>query len=241
MLYRREHDAAITLQRALLPQRIPAPKTAEIAVRYQPAGGHVEVGGDWYDVVETDSGHVGVVIGDVAGRGLKAASIMGNIRTALRAYILDGHEPAAAVEALNALMEEFEEPAMATLVFVAIDPVARRVEYVRAGHPPPLLRDPRGEVHDLDDQGCPPVGVAARSGFFSRSLDLEPGSVLLLYTDGLVERRGEGIGVGLDRLRRMFAAAPEGVEECADAILDGIGDARLADDAALLALRFIGG
>ena len=241
MLYRREHEAALTLQRALLPHAIPAPKTVEVAVRYQPAGPGVEVGGDWYDVVETEPGQIGVVIGDVAGRGLKAATIMGNLRTALRAYILDGHEPAAAVERLDALMSEFDEPAMATLAYLEIDPVARRVDYVRAGHPPPLYRDPQGAVHDLNDQGSPPVGVAAApSAFFSKELELEPGGILLLYTDGLVERRGEGIAVGLDRLRDALASAPPEAEACADAVIGALGGDDLADDAALVALRFLG-
>lgn len=239
MLYRREHEAALTLQRALLPKRIPVPTTAEVAVRYLPAGPGVEVGGDWYDVVETEPGRIGVVIGDVAGRGLKAATIMGNLRTALRAYILDGHEPVAAVERLDALMNGFDEPAMATLAYIEIDPVTRQVHYVRAGHPPPLYRDPRGVVHDLNDEGSPPVGVAA-SGFFAKSLELEPGGLLLLYTDGLVERRGEGLAIGLARLREVLAAAPAEVERCADAVINALGGDELADDAALVALRFMG-
>src|SRR5207247_908945 len=154
------------LQRALLPQRIPAPKTAEVAVRYQPAAAGLEVGGDWYDLVESKSGELAIVVGDVAGRGLEAAAVMGKLRTALRAYILDGHSPVAAVERLDALMFDLEEPSMATLVYLTLDPVTRKVEYVRAGHPPPLLRDPRGQVRDLNDEGSPPVGVAAKARFF---------------------------------------------------------------------------
>jgi serine phosphatase RsbU (regulator of sigma subunit) len=113
------------------------------------------------------------------------------------------------------------------------------VEYVRAGHPPPLLRDPRGQVSDLNDEGSPPVGVAAKARFFSKSLELEPGSLLLTYTDGLIERRGEGIGSGVARLRGILAEAPEGAEECAETVIGELGK-ELADDAALVALRFLG-
>jgi PAS domain S-box-containing protein len=239
-LYRREHEAAVTLQRALLPQRIPAPKTAEVAVRYLPAAAGLEVGGDWYDLVEAESGELAIVVGDVAGSGIKAAAVMGNLRTALRAYILDGRPPAAAVQRLDALMFDLEEPSMATLVYLTLDPVTRRVEYVRAGHPPPLLRDPRGQVHALNDEGSPPVGVAAKAPFFSKSLELEPGSLLLLYTDGLIERRGEGIAAGVARLRKILATAPEGAEDCARVVIEQLGGEGLADDAALVALRFLG-
>ena len=239
-LYRREHDAAITLQRALLPHRIPSPRTAEVAVRYLPAAPGLEVGGDWYDLVETGAGRLAIVVGDVAGRGVQAAAVMGNLRTALRAYILDGHEPAGAVERLDALMIDLDEPSMATLVYLTLDPITRQVEYVRAGHPPPLLRDPRGQVHDLNDLGSPPVGVAAGSAFASKSLELEPGSLLFLYTDGLIERRGEGIVSGLARLRDIVASAPESAEECAETVVKALGADDLGDDAALVVLRFIG-
>jgi PAS domain S-box-containing protein len=239
-LYRREHEAAVTLQRALLPQRIPAPKTAEVAVRYMPAAAGLEVGGDWYDLVESESGELGIVVGDVAGRGIQAAAVMGNLRTALRAYILDGHPPAAAVERLDALMLDLDEPSMATLVYLTLDPVTRKVEYVRAGHPPPLLRDPQGRIHDLNDEGSPPVGVVTEAPYFSRSIDLEPGSLLLLYTDGLIERRGEGIEEGVARLRKILADAPEAADDCAEVIIEKLGGRELADDAALVALRFLG-
>ena len=240
MLYRREHEAALTLQRALLPQRVPAPRTMEIAVRYLPAAPGVEVGGDWYDVLETGRGRVGLVIGDVAGRGLKAATIMGDLRTALRAYLIDGHDPAGAVERLNSMMQEFAEPVMATVACLAVDPIAGRGEYVRAGHPPPLLRDPRGAVIDLDEAGSPPVGVPTSVPFSPTPFDLEPGSMLLLYTDGLVERRDAGIGAGIERLRAALAAAPDDAERCAEAIIHELDGDDLVDDAALVALRFVG-
>jgi PAS domain S-box-containing protein len=239
-LYRREHEAAVTLQRALLPASLPSPREAEVAASYLPAGPGLEVGGDWYDLVETEAGRVAVVVGDVAGRGLAAATIMGRLRTAFRAYMLEGAPPAAAVERLDALMGDFEEPSMVTLVHLSLDPVTRRVEYVRAGHPPPLVRDRAGAVRELDGSGSPPLGVIRDAVFRSSSAELEPGSVVLLYTDGLIERPTEGIGSGLARLRRAFAAAPDSAEGCVQKIVERLGAEALPDDVAIVALRFIG-
>ena len=229
----------MTLQRALLPARLPSPRGAEVASRYLPAGPGLEVGGDWYDLVETED-EIVVVVGDVAGRGLGAATIMGRLRTALHAYVLEGYRPAAAVERLNALMAEFEEASMATLVHLALDPASRRVEYVRAGHPPPLLRGPGGSVRQLEGRGSPPLGVLHEPSFRSNSLELEPGSTLLLYTDGLIERPPEGITAGLDRLREALAASPAGAEECVEGIVERLGARALVDDVAVVALRFLG-
>ena len=239
-LYRREHEAAVTLQRALLPASLPSPRGAEVAASYMPAGPGLEVGGDWYDLVETDAGRVAVVVGDVAGRGLAAATIMGRLRTAFRAYMLEGAPPPAAVERLDALMGDFEEPSMVTLVHLSLDPVTRRVEYVRAGHPPPLVRDPAGAVRELDGSGSPPLGVLRDPVFRSSSAELEPGSVVLLYTDGLIERPDEGIGAGLARLRRAFAAAPDTAEGIVQGVIERLGADALPDDVAVVALRFLG-
>ena len=143
MLFRREHEAAVILQRSLLPDSVPAHHDGiEFDVRYRPAGPGVAVGGDWYDIVLLDGGAVGLTIGDVAGRGLIAASIMGRIRPALRAYVLDGHGPAEALERLDRLMKESETPNMATLFHLHYDPKSGFASYVRAGHPPALLRRP---------------------------------------------------------------------------------------------------
>jgi serine phosphatase RsbU (regulator of sigma subunit) len=239
-LYRREHEAAVTLQRALLPPRLPSPRGVDIAASYLPAGHGVEVGGDWYDLIETGDGKLTVMVGDVAGRGLAAATIMGRLRTALRAYVLEGYGPAAAVERLDALMADFDERTMATLVHLSLDPVAGTFEYVRAGHPPPLVRDPAHEVHQLGGRGSPPLGVVSDPVFSANPVEVEPGSVLLLYTDGLIERRREGIAPGLDRLRRALADAPESAEGCAHAVIDELAAPTPPDDVALVALRFVG-
>ena len=237
-LYRREHDAALALQRALLPSELSAPPPVEVAARYLPAGPGLEVGGDWYDVVETEDGSLAVVVGDVAGRGIQAAAVMGRLRTALRAYILDGHGPGAAVERLDTLMDDLEEPSMATLVHLALDPASGRTEYVIAGHPPPLLRDRGAEVRALEGRVVPPIGLGASRRLEASRTTLRPGSTLLLYTDGLVERRADGIAGGVTLLRETFATAPDEVEACADAIVEALAPDALDDDAALLILRF---
>jgi PAS domain S-box-containing protein len=239
-LYRREHEAALALQRALLPAHVPAPAGVEVAVRYLPAGPGLEVGGDWYDLVAMDDDSLAVVVGDVAGRGIHAAAVMGRLRTALRAYILDGHRPAAAVDRLDAVMEDLEEPSMATLVHVALDTSSGRAEYVVAGHPPPLVREPDGEVRELDERGRPPVGVGLRHSSQTAHCTLAPGSMLLLYTDGLIERRAQGLAPGLAQLRAALATAPYEAEGCADAIVERLTSEALDDDAAVLVLRFEG-
>jgi PAS domain S-box-containing protein len=238
-LYRREHDAAVALQRALLPAQVRPPAGVEVAVRYLPAAPGLEVGGDWYDLVVGDHGSLAVVVGDVAGRGIQAAAVMGRLRIALRAYILDGHAPADAVRRLDALMDDLDEPSMATLVHLALDTANGRTEYVIAGHPPPLLRERPGEVRTLGGQLAPPIGVGSRRPLEASSLTLAPGATLLLYTDGLIEQRAEGIGGGLATLREVFAAAPDDVEACADAVVERLASDALDDDAAVLVLRFL--
>ena len=129
---------------------------------------------------------------------------------------------------------------MVTLVHLSLDPVTRRVEYVRAGHPPPLVRDPAGVVRELDASCSPPLGVVRDPVFRSASAELEPGSVVLLYTDGLIERPDEGIASGLARLRRAFAGAPDSAEGAVQKIVEQLGAEALPDDVAIVALRFIG-
>jgi PAS domain S-box-containing protein len=237
-LYRREHEAALALQRALLPAEVAAPAGVDVAVRYLPAAPGLEVGGDWYDLVTKDRS-LAVVVGDVAGRGVQAAAVMGRLRAALRAYVLDGHPPAAAVARLDAVMEDLEQSSMATLVHLALDVSSGRIDYVSAGHPPPLVRDPEGEVSTLEGGGRPPIGIGWQGSAEPGSFTLERGSTLLLYTDGLVERRAAGVGPGLAELRDALASAPDDAEQCADAIVERVAPPELADDAALVVLRLV--
>jgi serine phosphatase RsbU (regulator of sigma subunit) len=240
ILYRREHEAAVTLQRALLPQSLPHLEGIELAALYEPAAEGMEVGGDWYEVVVRDDGTVGAMIGDVAGRGIRAAAVMGRIRPALRAFVLDGYGPAEAVERAHRLVRESERPEMTTVFQLQFDPERGTAEYVRAGHPPALLRLPGGDVTELSGGGTPPLGVFDDFEGRSHSVEVPRGSLLLLYTDGLIERRGEDLTAGLARLRDLLARAPAGAEECLQWLAAEVSAEEIPDDVAMLAMAIAG-
>jgi serine phosphatase RsbU (regulator of sigma subunit)/anti-sigma regulatory factor (Ser/Thr protein kinase) len=236
-LYTEEHHAVVTLQQSLLPRQLPDIPGMEFAARYLPATSAVDVGGDWYDAIALGDGNVGLVIGDVAGHGLEAAAVMGQFRNALRAYALDGSGPAAAVR-LNRLTRTFEQNDMATLVYGEFDAMSSRMRFVRAGHPPPLVRNADGSVHAVNGHGSLPVGVSHNARYEASLLELAPDTTLLLYTDGLVERRGETLQDGIARLERVLADAPRSLEQLCDHVIETAApDPERADDIAVLALR----
>lgn len=240
LLYQREHETALTLQRALLPDTLPEVDGVEIASRYLPAEAGLEVGGDWYDVTESCPGQVEVVIGDVAGRGVHAAAVMGRLVMGLRACVLDGRPIEDAVAGLDQLMQEFDVPQMSTLFAFSLDLATGRARYVRAGHPPALLRGPDGEVIELEGESCPPVGLLNGARFVATTTTLQPGGMLLLYTDGLIERRRIDLQVGIERLKAAFAAAPDDPSAVVETLPKALDAERVPDDIALLALRFAG-
>ena len=237
-VYEREHRIAETLQRSLLPDRLPDLPGLEVAARYLPAASEAEVGGDWYDVIPIAGGAVGLVMGDVAGKGLAGASMVGRLRSALRAYALEGHDAGRVVERLNRLLwTEAEESQMATMLYVIVDPAEGAVRWVNAGHPPPLVIAD-GAVRFLVGEASVPLGVLPFPTYRESSAALEPGSTLLLYTDGLIERPGEHIDDGLAELSARVADAPEDPHALLDHILDALVPAGGApDDVALLTLR----
>jgi len=237
-LYTQEHNAVVTLQQSLLPRQLPDVPGLEFAARYLPATSELDVGGDWYDAISLGDGNVGVVIGDVVGHGIEAAAVMGQFRNALRAYALDGAGPAAAVDRLNRLTRTFEQNDMATLVYGEFDATSNRMRFVRAGHPPPLLRAADGTVTAINGRGSLPVGVSPNTRYEADLLELPPDTTLLFYTDGLVERRGETLEDGIGRLERVFAEAPEALEALCDHVIETAApDPQRADDIAVLALR----
>ncbi|HEX6458380.1 MAG TPA: SpoIIE family protein phosphatase [Thermoleophilaceae bacterium] len=237
-MYTQEHHAVVTLQQSLLPRQLPDIPGIEFAARYLPATSELDVGGDWYDAISLGDGSVGLVIGDVAGHGLEAAAVMGQFRNALRAYALDGEGPAAAVERLNRLTRTFEQHDMATLVYGEFDAGTSSMRFVRAGHPPPLVRSPDGTVTAINGRGSLPVGVSPNARYEASMLDLSPQTTLLLYTDGLVERRGETLEDGIARLESVLRDAPESLEELCDHVIEwSAPDPERADDIAVLALR----
>ncbi len=237
-IYEREHRIAEMLQRSLLPERLPRVPGLEIAARYLPAASEAEVGGDWYDVIPV-AGRVGLVMGDVAGKGLAAASMVGQLRSTMRAYALEGHPPAEVVDRLNQLVwSEAGESQMVTLLYAVLDPVEGRLEWVNAGHLPPLTVSSDGLARFLDGPSSVPLGVMPFPSYETAVADLGAGDSVLLYTDGLVERAGELIDLGLERLAATARGKPRSPEELCSHVLSAlVPSGGVADDVALLALR----
>lgn len=187
-LYEREHTVAETLQRALLPEQLPQLPGVEIRAAYVPGKGEAEIGGDWYDVFRLPNGHIAVSVGDVVGRGLQAAVVMGQLRQAIRAAALVGHSPPDVLNQANDVLRLLS-PAkgMATAAFGVLDPAQLMFTYVGAGHPPPVLATPDGRVEALEVGVALPLGVGGSWLPSSRTISLPQGSLLVLYTDGLIE------------------------------------------------------
>jgi GAF domain-containing protein/anti-sigma regulatory factor (Ser/Thr protein kinase) len=225
---------AEALQRRLLPQRITGIPGMDIASRYLPAG--ESLGGDWYDAFALAPGKVVLAVGDVVGHGLGAAATMAQLRTALRAYAVEGHSPSEVVEWVNRMMWQLGPAAMTTLAYLVLDPVAERVELVTAGHPPPLVVKPDGTADYLPLTGGIALGASGVARFPSHSHPLPLGSSVMLYTDGLVESRGVSIDVGLERLRTLAEDATEPESLCAAAIQRLVPEAP-ADDIAMIVAR----
>jgi serine phosphatase RsbU (regulator of sigma subunit)/integral membrane sensor domain MASE1/anti-sigma regulatory factor (Ser/Thr protein kinase) len=236
-LYQREHRVATTLQRSLLPEHLPETIGLAVASRYLPATTDVAIGGDWYDIIALGDGRLGLVIGDVAGHGVNAAATMGQIRMALRAYAVDDLSPAEALGRLNRLMRELQPGAMATVLYAHLDPGTRDLRFANAGHPPPLLIIGPHNARFLEDGRAPPVGVSSHVAFCESSVWIEPGATLLLYTDGLVERRSEPIDERLRLLQRTAGESPDDLEATCDHLIRTLLDEGPADDVALLAVR----
>ena len=234
---REDHAAAIALQRSLVPSALPAVKGVEIAARYVPGSGHV--GGDWYDAFVLPSGELGMVVGDVAGSGLGAAVIMGRIRSALRAYVLEFPDPADVLSKLDHKMQYFEEgEVMATVNYAVLDPDSGQLRISSAGHLPPVIAAPgqRGAMAQIAVD--PPIGVTDAPVRQVTTLALAPGAVLCLFTDGLVERRDEPIDDGITLLcETVTPGPPEGV--CVSVMQALVGIQYPGDDIALLVLRWM--
>lgn len=235
-LYRREHDAAVTLQRALLPQSLPEVPGLRFDARYHPAAPGSEVGGDWFEVLGLDDGGVALTIGDVAGRGIRAAAVMGQLRPSLAAFVRDGHPPKDAVERIHDLMLDFSRTEMITLFHLHYDPAAGRARYVRAGHPPGLVRSPEGDVRELMGQGIPPLGIFRGIEFVENEAEVPPGSMVLLYTDGLIERPHVDLADSIEHLKSAFADAPANPSEALDWIEGTLEIEGIGDDVAVLAM-----
>ncbi len=234
--HEQEHRIAETLQRSLLPGALPAASGIEAAARYVPATVGVTVGGDWYDAFELEDGSVGIAVGDVVGHGVAAAASMGRLRDVLRAYATDGAGPADTLARLNKMSCREGEDMFATVVYGVVNPARSSLRLASAGHPPPLLRRPDGEVIQLEEGRSLPIGAAADAEYNEVDIALEAGSLLVLYTDGLVERRDESIDAGIERLAALIAEDPAPVAEVADRIIDALAYAHHPDDVVLVAI-----
>ncbi|MGH2944504.1 MAG: ATP-binding SpoIIE family protein phosphatase, partial [Solirubrobacteraceae bacterium] len=197
-----------------------------------------EVGGDWYDAIGLPGGRVLLVMGDVSGKGLAAASTLGALRSAIRAYALEGHGPAQIADRLNRfVLAEHTREHMATLVLAVFDPVDAELSWVNAGHPPPLTLTADGTPSFLTGARSVPLGVLPFPGYEEHTVTLEPGGAVVLYTDGLVERRAEHLDLGLDRLADAAAGGPLACEALCDRLLHAtLPSGATSDDVALLTL-----
>ncbi|MDF6019042.1 SpoIIE family protein phosphatase [Streptomyces sp. JH34] len=271
-LYRREHERALILQRSLLPPGDPEAAGLDIACRYLPGNTATEVGGDWFDVIELPGHRTALVVGDVMGRGLRAAVAMGELRTAVRTLALLDLEPAEVLSALDEVARglgtpgggersdgfgggggaqwpsraahksreaDLSEVYLATCVYAVYDPVTRRCTFANAGHLPPVVAEPGEAATLLDVPPGMPLGVGGEP-FEEVEVELKEGSLLALYTDGLVESRDHPLDEGLDAFRQALAEPSQPLEEVCDHVLTTLDTRHGEDDIALLMARIQG-
>ncbi|MER5274657.1 SpoIIE family protein phosphatase [Streptomyces sp. NPDC002809] len=268
-LYRREHERALILQRSLLPPGDPEAAGLDIACRYLPGNTATEVGGDWFDVIELPGHRTALVVGDVMGRGLRAAVAMGELRTAVRTLALLDLEPAEVLSALDEVARglgtpggstssdagggaqwpsraahksreaDLSEVYLATCVYAVYDPVTRRCTFANAGHLPPVVVEPGEAALLLDVPPGMPLGVGGEP-FEEVEVELKEGALLALYTDGLVESRDHPLDEGLEALREALAEPARPLEDVCDHVLSSLDTRHGEDDIALLMARIQG-
>jgi serine phosphatase RsbU (regulator of sigma subunit) len=236
--YDRESRIAQVLQESLVPSELPEVPGLQFACRYLPAA---HVGGDWYDVVPLSDVRIGVAIGDVVGRGVRAASAMGQLRSGLRIYALEGFSPGMLLERLNHLLHRLGEGDFSTLLYLTLDPQTGVVAFASAGHLPPLLVPPAGSASYLQGGASLPLGTDPEALYPEGGIVLEPGSTLLLYTDGLVESRRRDVEEGMGVLLAEATRGPRDLEALLDDLVERVPDDDPDDDLALFALRMVAG
>lgn len=236
-LFAQERNIAQTLQHALLPERLPQLPGLQLSARYQAGAEGVDIGGDWYDLIELESDRLLLIVGDVSGRGLKAATTMASLRFAIRAYALQGDSPEAILSKLSGLINVSVDGQLATVLSVLVDSGARKLSVTSAGHLPPLMLSTQGSSFVEPPVGIP-VGVDRRASYSSTTVRVPPGATLLAFTDGLVERRGETIDVGLERLRSRASQNHVPLEQLLANVLEDRRD-DAPDDTAIAGIRWM--
>ncbi|WP_197371842.1 ATP-binding SpoIIE family protein phosphatase, partial [Streptomyces clavuligerus] len=227
-----ERELSLGLQRSMMPVIGPAIPGMEVAGRYVPTGGGLQVGGDWYDMIPLPSGRMALVIGDVQGHDVRAAGLMGQLRIALRAYASEGHRPDAVLSRASRFLHGITDghgkadhslPRFATCLYLEVDPASGGVEIARAGHPEPAVRMADGTVLVRPTEGGLPLGIDPDSDYPTTRLTLEPGETMMICTDGLLETGGHDLDTGWERLRRVLEnPSGQSLEELADALVQAV-------------------
>jgi len=236
-LYAEQRSISQTLQAALLPKVLPAVRGITFAARYVPGDSSADIGGDWYDVIRCDDRSFIFAIGDVSGRGVAAANTMASLHYAIRAYAAQGDDAETILNKLTALLDVARDGHFATVLLGHVDVPDRSLTMVNAGHLPPLLVA-NGESQFLYAVPGAPIGVSGTVPFVPLTVEVPPGASVLAYTDGLVERRGEFLDAGLDRLQATAIAGPEGPERLLDYVVTVLTGDSAPDDIALLAMHW---
>jgi serine phosphatase RsbU (regulator of sigma subunit) len=232
-----DHHIAVELQRSLLPLSLPDLPGVSAAARYLPGSGDQMVGGDWYDIWQLRDGWIGLALGDVVGHGLRSASVMGQLRTGLRAYALEEQDPAVVVDRLDRLLGSLGTGDMATLAYVSLHPATGQLRLVLAGHPHPYVRHADGSVRPLEAEPGLPLGAFPGTGYTESRAVLPVGSTLLLFSDGLLETRLRSVGEGLAELEQVLGDPMTGLEPLLDHVVESLTRGRNDDDIAVLALK----
>ncbi len=217
--FEQQRNAAEILQRSLLPERLPAVGFAELASRYVPGSSDITIGGDWYDAMMPDDDRLVLAIGDVAGHGLRAAVVMGRARHSLEFCISEGLSPGVMLQRMNRFLYGAREPDLVTAAVASFDAHTRMLTVASAGHPPILLLEPGGSTTYVQVVNGPPLATMEEPRYDEVHLEVAPGTVVLLYTDGIIERRGEQLASGFARLSQAAQEGPAGPGELADHLL----------------------
>ena len=237
-LYGEQRTIAVTLQRALLPRRLPSIDNLEIASRYVAGADGVDVGGDWYSLVQIDDQRFGFVVGDVSGRGVGAATIMAQLRYTVRAYLMEGHGPGAVLEMCSRQLDIAVDGHFATVLVGVGDLDSREITLANAGHMNPLLHS-GDHTRFVDTTVGPPIGIGPTT-YAETTVAMAPGSTLLAFTDGLIERRGEDIDRGFQRLADAATDLGTTLEAVLSRLLTTLTEDTPGDDIAILAFRWVG-